>query len=145
MQTTRLTFHDFFYFLSISFSLFPTAKANKDGKLETCKPIHKVDLRTTKMGWVGNYLLISNILHTGSLICMRADFVFFSNEIVDLLGWRLDFICFRFAFSLFFHSAFAAKRSQFFLVDYRPNEMENRHALQCFKVDQPLSSKWSIP
>lgn len=30
--------------------LFVAAKTNKDGKLETCKPIHKVDLKTTKMG-----------------------------------------------------------------------------------------------
>ncbi|XP_031627052.1 syntaxin-binding protein 5 isoform X8 [Contarinia nasturtii] len=32
------------------FHSYPHAKTNKDGKLETCKPIHKVDLRTTKMG-----------------------------------------------------------------------------------------------
>uniref|UniRef100_T1GP70 Lethal giant larvae homologue 2 domain-containing protein n=1 Tax=Megaselia scalaris TaxID=36166 RepID=T1GP70_MEGSC len=29
---------------------FPHAKTNKDGKLEACKPIHKVDLRTAKTG-----------------------------------------------------------------------------------------------
>ncbi|XP_037026071.1 syntaxin-binding protein 5 isoform X4 [Bradysia coprophila] len=32
------------------FHSYPHAKTNKDGKLETCKPIHKVDLRTTRMG-----------------------------------------------------------------------------------------------
>lgn len=34
------------------FSFGFVAKTNKEGKLETCKPIHKVDLRTTRMGWV---------------------------------------------------------------------------------------------
>lgn len=45
------------FILVLSFQLFLlflffSAKTNKDGKLEICKPIHKVDLRTTKMGWV---------------------------------------------------------------------------------------------
>jgi syntaxin-binding protein 5 len=30
--------------------IYPHAKATKDGKLETCKPIHKVDLKTTRNG-----------------------------------------------------------------------------------------------
>lgn len=34
------------YFVYVSFA----AKQNKEGKLEICKPIHKVDLKTTKMG-----------------------------------------------------------------------------------------------
>lgn len=54
MQTTRATFPIRFSIFSLLF-LFRTAKANKDGKLETCKPIHKVDLRTTKMGWVSHF------------------------------------------------------------------------------------------
>jgi syntaxin-binding protein 5 len=30
--------------------IYPHAKVTKDGKLETCKPIHKVDLKTTRNG-----------------------------------------------------------------------------------------------
>lgn len=32
--------------------VFPHAKPTKDGKLETCKPIHKVELKTSRTGWV---------------------------------------------------------------------------------------------
>ena len=30
--------------------VFPHAKPTKDGKLETCKPIHKVELKTSRTG-----------------------------------------------------------------------------------------------
>lgn len=30
--------------------IYPHAKATKDGKLETCKPIHKVQVKTTRNG-----------------------------------------------------------------------------------------------
>lgn len=32
--------------------IYPHAKPTKDGKLETCKPIHNVDLKTTRNGFV---------------------------------------------------------------------------------------------
>ena len=32
--------------------IYPHAKPTKDGKLETCKPIHKLDLKTTRNGFV---------------------------------------------------------------------------------------------
>lgn len=44
------------YLLKQSFILFffffNLAKMTKDGKLEVCKPIHKVELKTTKTGYV---------------------------------------------------------------------------------------------
>jgi syntaxin-binding protein 5 len=33
---------------------YPHAKQTKDGKLETCKPIHKVDLKTNRSRFVNN-------------------------------------------------------------------------------------------
>lgn len=38
--------------------IYPHAKPTKDGKLETCKPIHKVDLKTNRNGFVYYELLI---------------------------------------------------------------------------------------
>lgn len=37
--------HSNFMFTSLA------AKTKPDGKLETCKPIHKIDLKTTRMGY----------------------------------------------------------------------------------------------
>lgn len=37
-----------FMFISLLFQF--KAKTNKDGKLESCKPIHKVEIKTNRMG-----------------------------------------------------------------------------------------------
>lgn len=61
--TPKPQFHSFphgMYFYSFIYSdkvlnlnlIFVLAKMTKDGKLEVCKPIHKVELKTTKTGYV---------------------------------------------------------------------------------------------
>lgn len=37
---------------NLFYFIFNLAKMTKDGKLEVCKPIHKVELKTTKTGYV---------------------------------------------------------------------------------------------
>jgi hypothetical protein len=49
--------------------IYPHAKQTKDGKLETCKPIHKVDLRTNRNRFVFAFLFFLIIMIMTLLAC----------------------------------------------------------------------------
>lgn len=49
--------------------IYPHAKTTKDGKLETCKPIHKVEVKTTRNRYVNENIIIVLQAYCSFLTC----------------------------------------------------------------------------